>query len=210
MFLGAKSRKIDGEKVFYKRGLPDNEVTHAMNYKGRRPGYIIFDLNDINYNHKTNTGVKGKEILAHELGHVKDMRDYSGMSSADAEREQEIEADVNMAKRCGHNLRDYKRINTEFRRRVAKNTMLSPQYKMDSIDGKINQKDYALDKSPHGLARNKVYTDWKRLGLKENLNMSFIKFLNEVYLKKEGKDGYCSRAVKESTFTRSYIQQRKH
>lgn len=163
-------RRVQGEKVLYGRNNspePDYPQSHA--HLGDR--HVYYNLNDPTYNPKRNLGVKGKEILAHELGHLKDKKNYSNYPLSKMYRGQEIRADVHMAKSTDMGRKDYGRVRQHYHNDAMKELMRSPEYKQLDIIQKIDAKEPAMRASPHKQARDDLYNKWdryKRLGLKES------------------------------------------
>lgn len=165
-----RMRIIQGEKVYYgKDNSPEVEYPQSHAHLGDR--HVYYNLNDSTYNPKLDLGVKGKEILTHEIGHLKDKKNYTNHPITRASRDREMRSDIHMAKSTGMGRKDYGRFRQHYHNDAMKGLMQSPEYKQLDIDKKIDSKEPAMKLNSHKQARDRLYNKWhrfRRIGLKES------------------------------------------
>lgn len=144
---------------------------------------ITYNPKHATYDHKTGRGVKGKEILAHELSHLKDKKVYSEPPTREETRKAETRADIGMIKTLNYGSADYRRMVKGIRRRDYKDMLDNSDFQQLSDAEQRKEKKRVLLDNPHVEARSRLIKKWdkyRRLGLKENLSMSYIQYIMEA------------------------------
>lgn len=172
-----RTRKINGSVIKYgRRGGGDTSVNFD--------GSINLDWDDVTYSAKTNRGVKGKELITHELGHLEDNKNYDGIPRKRAQRDREMRADLNVIKKFGYGSKEYRRMVKGARDDTYRRLSNWEPYKNSSSEEQREMRQKYLRDEYHSIGRNRLLKYWKkyrRLGLKENTDMSYAGYIRSMY-----------------------------
>lgn len=197
-------KRIDGEEVKY--GRSGCRVSHAVTRPER---YVYYNKDDCNYRYNPETGIskgaKGKEILAHELGHLKGKKDKQVYDGPNRFRRikgiyhSEKRADLSMIKRLKkygdshYTKKDYQRFINNFNKETLKRHFKdladdNPNVKSFSDLPVADQKGFVkhYHKANPGIkARDDLLKHWDKYNLGEQQqggSMSYAKYLLETYV----------------------------